>query len=199
MKHYPRCTSYLFLFLLFGQPLARGEESAGLIGIGDRGTRLIATGEAELDFGPGLDKLSLSEHPGDDGYLTLILAGPEGQKISNEKLVYGLDRDEAEVSSYGIDLKSRADGTVQISSVKDWGLSVWSHEYTLAAKEGKTVIAQYHYTFGSQYSHGDCSLNFTLGTANLNGTERKFKVLDNSLERADGAELIRLCQKLLAQ
>ena len=162
----------------------------------ERGSRVIATFSTDLDGDQKNDSVLLREHAEDDGLLDLVAELCNGKKVLNPKLVYALDRDESDVSTYGISLSVNSAGSLVIEAVKDWGTSNLSNKYVIAHRNGELVVAGYDYAFSYREKGGSCSLNLLTGKAIVNGRTKKFEVPKHSLADAEGLELLKLCQDL---
>jgi hypothetical protein len=162
----------------------------------ERGSRTVASFTGDLDRDGAAENVTIREHAADDGNLALLLADGKGRELANDHLVGALDRDESDVSTYGVSLKTNAAGSLVVTSAKDWGTSLWANTYTIAYRAGAFVLAGYDYEFQYRERSGRCSLDLLTGKARVNGKSKRFPVPKNSLAEADGLELLKLCQDL---
>jgi hypothetical protein len=164
-----------------------------------RGHRVVAELNADIDKDGTPDLLVIAEHPEDDGNLRLRLQASHTSMIVNDHLIGAIARDEEDLTSYGVSIKQNAAGSVVVTATKDWGTSMWSNDYTIAFRKGAYVVAGYDYEFSYREQHGKCSLNLLTGAAIVNGHKRTFKIPETSLAKADGIELLKLCNSLGAK
>ena len=149
----------------------------------ERGHRVVAS----------LDRLTLAEHPEDDGNLRLLLDDGKGGKIQNDLLVGALDRDADDVKSYGVGVSRGASGGMVISSVKKWGATNFEFRYLIR----DTAVSNFDYSFMKRDKHtGSCSLDLETGKAVVNGRAKRFSPPETALSRADGLELQSICERL---
>jgi hypothetical protein len=155
----------------------------------ERGHRLVSAND--------WNHLQLSEHPQDDGNLSLLLDDGAGHKIQNDSLVGALDSQDDSVASYNVSVKNSAGDSVVVSSVKNWGTSNWEFRYQLARSDSRFVVSRFDYTFKKRDKRiGSCSLDLVGGQALVNGRARTFTLPDVSLAHADGLELQGICERL---
>ena len=194
------CSSDLLgcpLFLLaYTFSVKAAEPEAGSL---ERGSRIVTSMDAKIGPEGSLTKVILREHPEDDGLLDLVLQNSELGTLQSRKLIYALDRDEEDVSSYGVSVKQMPNGSFSVSAVKDWGTSVWSNRYVISFRNGDFLLSGYDYEFSYREKSGKCSLNLLKGDALVNGRHREISAAKISLENADGLDLLKTCQELLAK
>jgi hypothetical protein len=160
--------------------------------------KTVATLSGDFDKDGKPDQAVVAVTSMDEQTAGITITMGDGRAFSNPKIasITAMGDDEASIS-HALQARVTPSGSIVISSLKDWGTSVWSADTTVAYRGGKFVVAGFTYNYQYREQSGDCDLNFLTGTGKVNGKTVKVPAKDRSLESEDAASLVKECDGFL--
>lgn len=96
--------------------------------------------------------------------LNLVVAFGNGLVIENKGIIHNAGHEEPAVA-----LKLLGNGSVRVTTFRDWGTSNWQSDLYLSFREGALKISGLDHSWAYQERHGKCEFNFLSGKSLVNG------------------------------